>query len=351
MPESPRPVRVGLVGCGKIAETHARALSDIPGVEWVACCDRDRERATSMANRNSVSNVFGDAGELFASGLVEAVMVCTPHPAHEPVVVAAANAGVHVLCEKPVATTLAEADRMIAAAASAGVHFGTIFQRRFWPAAQRIRSAIDDGKLGRITLGECTVRLWRGPDYFAMDPWRGKWATEGGGILMNQAVHSIDHFQWFMGRPVEVFGRYATLRHGDYIDVEDTAVATVVFENGALGTINASSTFSPAFGFRIAIHGDSGAMVGLYERHEGEVGVNAIWSIPGEEADRERWFAEDDKAVGFPSFHRAQIAEFIDSVREDRTPAVTGAEARKSLEIILAIYESSRTGKPVRIDP
>ncbi len=342
-------VRIALVGCGKIAALHALALDTLPQADFVACCDRNRERAQAMAGQYQVPHVFTDANELFRAGLVDAALVCTPHPAHEPVVIAAAEAGIHVMCEKPIATTLGEADRMIAATERAGVTFGVVFQRRFWPAARRIRSAIDAGKLGKLTLGECTVRLWRGPDYFARDLWRGKWATEGGGILMNQAVHSIDHFQWFMGRATEVSGRIATLRHGAYIDVEDTAAATVVFENGALGVIQASSTFQPAFGFRVAVHGDSGATVGVWERHEGELGVNDIWSVSGEEAMRDGWFAEDDGVAGFPQFHLLQIEDFLDAILDDRPPAVTGAEARKSLEIILAIYESSRTGLPVTL--
>lgn len=344
---TPQRVRMGLIGCGKIAALHALALDTLPQAEFVACCDRDLARAQAMADRYTVPHVFDDVDQLFGGGLIDAALVCTPHPAHEPVVVAAAEAGIHVLCEKPIATTLGEADRMIEATSQAGVKFGVIFQRRFWPAARRIRSAIDAGKIGRITLGECTVRLWRGPEYFALDPWRGKWATEGGGILMNQAVHSIDHFQWFMGRATEVMGRIATLRHGAYIDVEDTAVATVVFENGALGAIQASSTFQPAFGFRVAVHGDNGGAIGIWERHEGELGVNDIWSIPGEEPMRETWLAEDDGVAGFPQFHLLQIEDFLQAIIDDRPPAVTGAEARKSLEIILAIYKSSRTGLPV----
>ncbi len=342
-------VRIALVGCGKIAALHALALDTLPQADFVACCDGNRDRAQAMADQYQVPHVFTDANELFHAGLVDAALVCTPHPAHEPVVVAAAEAGIHVMCEKPIATTLGEADRMIAATERAGVTFGVIFQRRFWPAARRIRSAIDAGKLGKLTLGDCTVRLWRGPEYFARDPWRGKWATEGGGILMNQAVHSIDHFQWFMGRATEVMGRIATLRHSSYIDVEDTAVATVVFANGALGSIQASSTFQPAFGFRVTVHGDSGGAVGVWERHEGELGINDIWSISGEEAMLEGWLAADDGVPGFPQFHLLQIDDFLNAIIEDRPPAVTGAEARKSLEIILAIYESSRTGLPVTL--
>jgi UDP-N-acetyl-2-amino-2-deoxyglucuronate dehydrogenase len=342
-------VRVALVGCGKIAATHAKALDALPEADFIACCDREIDRAAELAAQYGVPHVSGDVVELFRSGLVDAALVCTPHPAHETVVVAAAEAGVHVLCEKPIATTLGEADRMIAAAERAGIKFGVIFQRRFWPSVQRMRAAIDAGKIGNPILGECAVRLWRGPDYFAMDPWRGTWATEGGGVLMNQAIHSVDHFQWFMGRAVEVSGRYATLRHGGYIDVEDTAVATVRFESGALGVLQASSTFQPAYGFRVAVHGDTGATISVWERNEGELGINDVWSIPGEEPLRDLWLAADDGKQGFPDYHVLQIQEFLQSVLADREPAVTGAEARKSLEIILAIYESSRTGLPVTL--
>ena len=342
-------VRVGLVGCGRIAVTHAMALDTLEEADFVACCDRDVERATQMAAEHHVPHVFADAAELFASGLIDAAMVCTPHPAHEPVVVAAAKAGIHVLCEKPVSTSLAEADRMIAACKEAGTKFGVIFQRRFWPSSQRMRKAIDDGKLGKLTLGECIVRIWRAQEYFESDPWRGKWASEGGGVLMNQAVHSIDHFQWFMGKAVEVTGRYATLRHGAYIDVEDTAVAVVTFENGAIGVIEASSTVQPNIGFRVSVHGDNGATVSSWENPEGVLGINDTWSIPGEETMRETWEAEDRDKPGFPLYHVLQIQEFLQSVQADREPAVTGEDARKSLEIILAIYESSRTGLPVKL--
>jgi predicted dehydrogenase len=345
-----RRIRVGLIGCGKIAQTHAKALQHLDEADFVACCDRDEPRAHELAATYGVPNVYSDAGELLNSGTIDVALVCTPHPAHEAVVVAAAEAGVHVLCEKPITVSLEAADNMVNAAELAGTKFGVIFQRRFWPAAQRIRNAIDGGRLGNLTLGECAVRIWRSRDYFASDPWRGKWATEGGGVLMNQAVHAIDQFLWFMGEPVEVVGRYATLRHGDYIDVEDTAVATVVFESGALGTIQAASTFqAPAFGFRIAVHGDSGAAVSVWEQPEGSQGINDVWTFDGEEEQRAAWELEDRGNPGFPGFHALQIQDFLQAVRDDRPPAVTGRDALKSLEVILAIYESSRTGQPVRL--
>jgi predicted dehydrogenase len=342
-----RTVRTGIIGCGKIAETHARALHDSSLADFVACCDMDERRAGALADAHDVPLRFTDFQDMLKNGELEVVLVCAPHPAHAPLVVAAAEAGVHVLCEKPISVSLEAADQMIDATNRAGVKFGVIFQRRFWPAARRIREAIDDGRLGKLTLAECSVRIWRSREYFDSDPWRGTWATEGGGVLMNQAVHAIDQFQWFMGNPVEVFGRHATLRHTSYIDVEDTAVATVVFEKGALGVIQAASTFETNLGFRIAIHGDSGAAVSVWENPEGQQGINDVWDIPGEEHLRSGWERDETGHPGFPGFHFLQIEDFLQAVIDNRPPAVTGVDARRSLEIILAIYQSSRTRLPV----
>ncbi|MFZ0214916.1 MAG: Gfo/Idh/MocA family oxidoreductase, partial [Candidatus Dormiibacterota bacterium] len=227
-------VRMGLIGCGSIGQRHADALAALDQVEFAACCDVDEGKAKETASRFGVGRTFTDPGALFRSGLVDAVTVCTPHPQHEPVLVAAAEAGIHAIVEKPLSTDLAAADRMVEAAERAGITFATIFQRRFFPASQRIRRAIDDGRLGRLTMGECFARLSRDRAYFDKDEWRGRWDTEGGGSLMNQAVHMIDLLQWYMGPVEEVYGRWATLKHGDYIEVEDTAVATLSFAGGAL---------------------------------------------------------------------------------------------------------------------
>ncbi|HEY8601225.1 MAG TPA: Gfo/Idh/MocA family oxidoreductase [Thermomicrobiales bacterium] len=342
-------VRAGIIGCGGIAKTHAAALADLPEATFAACCDIDEARARALAEQYAVPHVFTDIKELLHSGTVDMVLICTPHPSHAGIVVAAAEAGVHVLCEKPLTIDLGESDRMVEAAERAGIKFGGIFQRRFWPAAQRIHEAIEAGELGRLTLAECQVRIWRPREYFAKDAWRGKWATEGGGALMNQAVHAIDLFQWYMGPITEIFGRYATLLHGDYIDVEDTVVATVVFANGALGIIEAATTVKPDLGFKVAVHGTSNAMVSVWEQPEGNAGVIDLWTIQGQEEHRDVFAEGRERVPGFPEFHRLQIQDFVRAVRDDREPAVTGAEARKALEIILAIYHSSRTGLPVRL--
>src|SRR5262249_28666861 len=163
----------------------------------VAVCDVDEARARQTATRWKIDRAFGSVEELLASG-VDIVSVCTPHPTHEAVVLAAAAAGAHVLCEKPIAIDLDSAERMIAACEKAGVTLGGLFQRRFWPAAQRLRAAIDDGLLGRPVLGHTSVVLHRDPSYYSAAAWRGTWATDGGGVLMTQAIHNIDLLQWLM---------------------------------------------------------------------------------------------------------------------------------------------------------
>ncbi|CAN5733071.1 Gfo/Idh/MocA family oxidoreductase [soil metagenome] len=343
-----RKIKTGLIGCGNIAPMHADALSLLPESEFLAVCDADSSRSNSLATKYSVPEAHGSLTDLLGSG-IDALLVCTPHPAHESIVIQAAEAGVHVLCEKPIAVQLDQADRMIEAADRAGVNFGVIFQRRFWPAAQRIRTAIDDGSIGFPTLGLSQTYLWRPKSYFAMDEWRGKWETEGGGVLMNQAVHMIDMLQWYMGPVTEVYGKHVTLVHQDYIDVEDTAVATLVFESGALGLIQATTTVKPDFGFRVSIHGSNGTTLSVWEHPEGNQGINDTWTLDATGEQPKAWEAEEGGQSMYPTFHRLQIEDFLRSIIEQRPPAVTGAEARKSLAIILAIYESSRSGKPVRL--
>ncbi len=347
---SERSLRVGVIGCGRIARTHAEAVAATPGATLVVCCDADLARAQALAAEFGAEVATDSLNDFFAKGQLDAALICTPHPVHEKLVVACAEAGVNVLCEKPIAIRLEEADRMIDATDAAGVAFGVIFQRRFWPAAQRIRHAIDAGELGRLTFASATSLLWRPEEYFKSDPWRGKWETEGGGVMMNQAVHTIDLLQWFMGPAAEVYGRIATLRHGDYIDVEDTVAATVVFENGALGTIEALTTVQPEFGFRVAVHGNNGATASVHEIPEGTQGINDIWTFGTGAKDRAGWVGDEQGRPGFPEFHQLQIAEFLDAIRVGRTPAVTGRDARNSLAIILGIYESSRIGTPMRLN-
>jgi predicted dehydrogenase len=348
-------VRVGVIGCGKIARNHVTALHGIAGVEVAAVVDVEAERAQAFGREFGVPHAFSDVEEMLASGL-DAVTVCTPHAAHEAGVLAAARHGTHVLCEKPIAVNLEQADRMIAATAEAGVRFGVLFQRRFWPSAARIRRAIDDGRLGQPITGGVVARLNRDADYYS-EPWRGRWTTEGGGVLMTQAIHHIDLLQWFMGPARRVTGRCATLAHRTIIEVEDTASAIIEFASGGIATVQAGTSFHPGLGAQVWVSDARGRTASVMEFPEG-VGYTDVWTLPGEEAFADVYRA--DKTFDLPlaeihehlvPYHAMQIEDFIDALRNDREPAVTGREAVKSLKIIQAIYESSRTGGTIELTP
>ena len=355
MRQTPATLRAAVVGCGNVAGNHAAAYRSLPGVDLVGCCDVDPERARAFGDRHGIRHSTGDLEMLLDLG-VDVVSVCTPHPTHEQVVTAAAARGAHVLCEKPIAVDLASAARTVRACEGAGVRLGVLFQRRFWPAAARIRRALDDGVLGIPVLGHASVLLHRDADYYTSAPWRGSWETDGGGVLMTQAIHNVDLLQWFMGDAVEVSARYATFEHGGAIEVEDTLVATLRFASGALATLAASTALTPGLGSRVMITGSTGATVGLAEYPEGAEGVNHLWAVPGEAVAVSPFgtgLAPDVPLStingGLAPFHARQIADFVDAVRTGREPAVTGREAMKSLAIVTAAYGSAAAGVPVPV--
>ncbi len=352
------PLRFGIVGCGKIAANHARALAAVPGVEVVGCCDTDLARAQAFAAEHELALAATDFAALVAAGL-DAVTVCTPHPVHEEVVLAAAAAGLHVLCEKPIAVTLEAADRMIEATQAAGVTFGVLFQRRFWPAAQRLRAAIDDGSFGAPVLGQVTVLLNRPVSYYADDAWRGRWDTDGGGVLMSQAIHQIDMLTWLLGEPTQVSGFIRTQFFDEHIEVEDSVSASVAFASGATATITATTGANQNLGNRLTVVGGCGAVASITEFPEGQPGVADIWTVPGE-VDYRGVYDTDTVANidlgaihdGLVPFHTVQIQDFAEAVLTGREPLVTGAQARTSLAVIEGIYTSSRTGTVVDLrDP
>lgn len=347
--------RVAVVGCGNIADNHCQGYAALPDVDVVAVCDVDLARARAFAARHGIGRAVGSVAELVTLGL-DAVSVCTPHPTHEAVVTEASAAGVHILCEKPIAVSSAAAERMVRTAEAAGVTLGVVFQRRFWPAAQQLRAAIDDGKLGTPMLGHCRVLLHRGRDYYESAAWRGTWAADGGGVLMTQAIHNIDLLQWFMGRPVEAFAKAGTFVLADAIEVEDSAAAVLTFDSGAVATLSATVGASPGLGTQITVTGSSGATVCLSEYPEGANAVADLWAIRGEQRAGSVFDAgfQADQPVtevnaALLPLHRRQIEDFVAAVRNGRPPAVTGREAITSLQIVEAVYESARSGRPVPI--
>lgn len=349
-----RTLRVGIAGCGAISRNHLEAFRALDNVQIIGVCDIDPDRARATAAAWGIPAAVTTVGELLGLGL-DLVSVCTPHPTHENVVLQAAAAGVHVLCEKPIAIDLASAERMVTACEEAGVKLGVLFQRRFWPAAQRIRAAIDDGTLGRPIMGQCSVMLHRDPGYYSRDAWRGTWANDGGGVLMTQAIHYIDLLQWFMGDVAEVYGKINTYKHGDHIEVEDSAAAVITFTSGAMATLEASTAASPSLGVQIRVTGETGASASLTEFPEGSDGRVDLWAasetISSEPAHPEGILANVDLATingQLIPHHTTQVRDFVQALRDGKEPAVTGGAATKALRILLAVYESSRTGLPVR---
>lgn len=349
-----RTLRVGIAGCGAISRNHLEAFRALDNVQIVGVCDLDPDRSLATAAAWGIPAAVTTVGELLGLGL-DLVSVCTPHPTHENVVLQAAAAGVHVLCEKPIAVDLASAERMVTACEDAGVKLGVLFQRRFWPAAQRIRAAIDDGTLGRPIMGQCSVMLHRDPGYYSRDAWRGTWANDGGGVLMTQAIHYIDLLQWFMGDVAEVYGKINTYKHGDHIEVEDSAAAVITFTSGAMATLEASTAASPSLGVQIRVTGETGASASLTEFPEGSDGRVDLWAvsetISSEPAHPEGILANVDLATingQLIPHHTTQVRDFVQALRDGKEPAITGGDATKALRILLAVYESSRTGLPVR---
>lgn len=354
------PVRVGIVGCGKVAGLHAAALRAAPEAVYVGACDADAGRAAAFATKHGGA-AFEDLDALLRAG-VEVVLIATPHPAHAAPAVRAAEAGVHVLVEKPMAATLADCDAMIAAAARSGVRLGVIGQRRFYEPVQRIKAAIDTGKLGTPALGLFLMYSWRDAAYYTSDPWRGRWDTEGGGVLVNQSPHQLDLLLWLLGPAAEVTGFWGNLNHPT-VEVDDTAVAAIRFRNGALGSILTSVAQKPGIYTKVHIHGSNGASVGV-ETDRGATfiaGVSGIaeppltdlWTVPGEEHRLAEFQAADRAAFagvdGTTHYHALQIRDFVLSVREGRLPLVTGEDGRAVVELFTAIYQSDRERRAVQL--
>lgn len=353
-------LRVAIVGPGKVAHVHAAALARVPGARLVAVAGRSPDRTAALADLYGARADRG-IGELLDRGGVDAVILCTPHPQHAEQGITAAQAGLHVLVEKPMALTTADAKAMVAAATEAGVVLSMVSQRRWYEASMRVKDAIDDGRIGAPALATMEVLGWRGPEYYAMDAWRGTSAGEGGGVLVNQAVHQVDLTRWFMGPAAEVDAWTANVNHPD-IDVEDSVVAMIRFANGALASVIASNSQKPGLYARIHIHGQNGYSVGV-ETDAGSIFVagvtppslarNDLWTIAGEEALPDRWYQEDrartEQIDLGTHYHELQLRDFVDSVREGRPPAVTGEDGLATAELIDGIYTSTRTGGRVRL--
>lgn len=344
-------IGIGIVGCGMIANFHAKAIKDAKGAHLIGVGSRRPEAAAEFAASHDTEG-FASIETMIADPRVDAVSICTPSGAHLDPAIAAAEAGKHVIVEKPLEITTERCDQIIKACENAGVRLAVTFQSRFHQSSQLMKKAVDEGRFGKITLGDAYVKWFRTQEYYDSGAWRGTWKLDGGGALMNQAIHSVDLLLWLMGDVAEISAMTATMTH-ERIEVEDVAIANLKFKNGALGVIEATTTAFPGSLKRIEIGGSHGTAV-LEE--EDIVQWDFAQETPEDQTIRETMAgktetgggAADPSAIGHHG-HTLLFEEVVASINENRKSILDGYEGRRSVEVICGIYESAKTGKIVRL--
>jgi len=347
----------GIIGTGMIAEFHARAISEIRGAELIGCFNHTGKKAQKFA-QTFECKAYDTLEEMLSNPEIRIVCICTPSGAHMEAAVQAAKAGKHVVVEKPLEISLSRCDQIIKACRESNVKLCTIFPSRYSPANIALKEALDEGRFGKVTLADTYVKWWRDQKYYDNGAWRGTWALDGGGACMNQAIHNVDLLYWLLGEVVEVTGLTGTLAH-ERIEVEDTAVAAIRFKKGALGVIEATTSAWPGLLKRTEIHGTKGSAIVEQDNV-------TLWKFskpsPKDRAVRDKlWKPEDDdddngltggaadpKAISHAG-HREQLKDFMRAIERGLRPPVDGEEGRKSVEIILALYQAAQTGQRVTL--
>jgi UDP-N-acetyl-2-amino-2-deoxyglucuronate dehydrogenase len=343
-PITGRRIRTVIVGCGRIGQRHATILSGSPDVELVAMADSSHDRAEDFAARFG-GRPYPDAGSALAAEAPDLVVVCTPSGLHHEHVVSAAERGVpNIDTEKPMALRLADADAMIGTCRARGARLFVVQQNRYNPPIRKLREALDSGRFGRLVMA--SVRVWwcRHQAYYDNDPWRGTWALDGG-VFANQASHYVDMLVHAMGGVESVEAMTATQLAR--IEAEDTGVAVIRFQNGALGVISATTAARPRdMEGSISVLGEHGtAEIGGFAMNEVRRWAFDAPADDDEEVERLRTTPPDVYGFG----HHAYLADVVQAIRTGGEPAVDGVEGRRSLELIVALYESAASGCAVHL--
>jgi len=335
-------VKFALIGCGRISPNHFDAIENAPHATLVAVCDIVEEKAKKAALENGLEKWYTDAETMLKNEDIDVCCILVPSGLHCELTCLVASYGVNVLCEKPLDVTKEKMQKMIDTCKANGVKLGSIFQRRSYDGAIKVREIIQQGKIGKVTLGDASLKYFRDQEYYDSGEWRGTWELDGGGALMNQGVHGVDMISWIMGGVHSVYAHCKTLAWD--IETEDTAVVSVRFKNGALGVIQATTTAYPGLDTIFSFHGTEGSI---------SFGDDKLymWEVKDETLEK----PEIHNSMGGKNCqysttnigHIMQIEDMALAVIEDREPMITGEDAKKSVEIILAIYESARTGKEI----
>ena len=339
-----------IVGCGMIAKFHAKAIADIKGSKLVACHSRSIDKAKEFVGVFG-GTAYDDLAKMLADPAVDVVTICTPSGAHLEPGIAAARAGKHVLVEKPLEVTSARCDRLIDECSRVGVQLGTIFPSRFHKSAQLLKVAVEQNRFGTVSLAAAYVKWFRTQAYYDSGKWRGTWKLDGGGALMNQAIHSVDLLLWLMG-PVKSVSAMTALRAHERIEVEDTATAILEFESGALGTIEATTAAFPGSLKRIEIAGSNGSATleeeALTQWSFSKSNKNDAKIVEEMKSNVTGGGAADPAAIGHKA-HRDLFANFLIGIKKGTLCSIDGLEGKKSVELITAIYKSARAGKRIRM--
>ncbi|WP_377351656.1 Gfo/Idh/MocA family protein [Pontibacillus salicampi] len=343
--------RFALIGCGVISRTHAEQISAIENAELVAVVDRNEAKMKRLAAEYNVDG-YVDYHEMLKREDIDVVNILTPSGMHSDMAIACANAGKHVITEKPMDVNIEKAHAMINVCKEQGVKLAVISQHRFDPATVQVKRAIEEERLGKLILGQAAVNWYRSQEYYDSGEWRGTWELDGGGALMNQSIHTIDLLQYLMGPITQVEAKIATLTH-ERIEVEDIAVATVRFANGGLGTIVGTTSAYPGLSARLELFGTTGSakieddeLLQLFVKPDSSNSTpeDAINLASQQSGDAATGSADPGAIAG--NAHRLQIEDMIEALEAGREPIVNGEEGLKPLEIILSIYESAQSRQP-----
>ncbi len=347
----------GIIGCGVIGPTHAKAISSLPDARLVAVADVVAEQAQKLADRYGATP-YTNVQEMLDSEQLDVVNICTPSGLHGDVACQAMRSGRHVIVEKPMEISHGAIEQMLRVQQESGVKMAVISQHRFDPATRQVFELVQQHAFGRLVLGNAQIPWWRSQKYYDSGAWRGTWALDGGGVLMNQGIHSIDLLQWLLGPVRTVYAYTDTLGHR--MQTEDVAVAVLRFDNGALGTLAGTTGAYAGMGARIEVYGDRGSAVIVDDRlaslqlwTQGDAvspyGTSAAQRAEAVVGEADLPSAARDPAAIDIASHAAQIADMMQAIRDDRAPLVDGEAGRRPVEIILGVYESARSHQEVTL--
>lgn len=336
---------IGIIGGGNISETHARAARESQGVEVTAWYGQNQARTRRLSE--SYGGVHYETLQSFLEHKpMDLALIGSPSGVHAEQGVAAARHGLHVLVEKPLDITTDRVDLLIKECDQSGVKLGVFFQDRVAPDICKLKELLNDCKLGKPILASGRVKWYRPPDYYQSSGWRGTWALDGGGALMNQGVHTVDLLLWLMGDVARVSAKVVTAFHD--IEVEDTVVATLEFTNGAVGVLEVGTSLYPGYQRRVELTGSEGTIILEHDRIVATDLRNPLSNVPATSESNNNPSATSP-IVSDVSGHRRILEDFLRAIETNGRPVCDGREGRRSVELVQAVYESSRTGKTVSL--